>query len=148
MKRLTLGCALLALLFTACVGPLEPDVGELTARQCDNEDSNPEVDVSFETDLKPKLQGGCGCHNPLSTMSGGSIASTGFSVGDYAAVMRGGQNAGDSNVIPGDPCGSFLYQKLSNAPPTGSRMPINGPYWSRADMQLLSDWIAEGARAN
>lgn len=148
MTRFLLPAALFALLSTSCVGPLEPEVGELTARSCDNEDSNPDVDVSFETDLKPKFQAGCGCHNPLSTMSGGSIGSTGFSVGDYAALMRGGQNSGEKIVIEGDPCGSYLYQKMTNAPPNGSRMPINGPYWSRADMQLLSDWIAEGARAN
>lgn len=148
MRRLTLPFVLLALLLASCLEPLEPEVGEAMARSCENEDSNPEVDVSFEVDLKPRLQGGCGCHSPLMPTSGGSISSTGFSVGDYQSIMRGGMNSRDKIVIPGDPCESYLYQKLSNGPPTGSRMPIGGPYWSRSEMQLLSDWIAEGARAN
>jgi hypothetical protein len=140
--------ALIALLMPSCIDTFEPEVGELTVVSCDNEDSNPDVDVSFENDLKPKFHAGCSCHSPLMPTSGGSIMTTGFSVGDYGSIMRGGTNSRDKIVIPGDPCGSYLYQKLSNAPPTGSRMPSGGPYWSRAELMLLTDWIAEGARAN
>lgn len=149
MKTLrTLTTACFALLLGSCIGPLEPEVGELTAGTCQNEDSDPDVDVSFSRDLLPKFHGGCGCHNPIPPSTGGAIDSTGFSVGDINSIRRGGQNSRDKIIVPGDPCGSFLYQKLSDAPPTGSRMPTYGPYWPNADMQLLSDWIAEGARAN
>lgn len=148
MKPLYYGAFALSLLLASCIDTLEPDVGELTAGACKNEDSDPDVDVSFAQQIKPKLQGGCSCHSPLPGSSGGAIDTTGFSVGDYASIRRGGQNSRDKIVVAGDPCGSFLYQKLSDAPPTGSRMPTYGPYWSRSDMTLLSDWIAEGARDN
>ena len=145
------------LLSVACVDSLEPDVGEPIAGTCKNGDTDPDVDVSFSQELMPLFQGvaregsipkGCGCHNPSLPMGGGAIDTTGFSVGDYSAVRRGGQVSREKIVLPGDPCGSYLYQKLSAAPPTGVRMPSSGPYWSLEEMRILHDWIAEGARAN
>jgi len=152
-RSLSFATCMLMLVLSACLDSLEPEVGELTAGACKNEDSDPDVDVSYTNDIKPRLHGGCSCHSPVPNpttgmIGGGSIDSTGFSVGDYGSLRRGGQNSRDNIVVPGDPCGSYLYQKLSDAPPSGSRMPTYGPYWSRTDMDLLSDWIAEGARDN
>jgi hypothetical protein len=133
----------LALLGLSCADMLEPEVGEVIAGVCKNEDTDPDVDVPFKEVVLTHLQMGCGCHNPF--MGGSAIDVTGFSVGDYAAIRRGGVMSRDKIVIDGDPCGSYLYQKISEAPPSGSRMPIFGPYWSRAEMAQLHDWIAEGA---
>jgi len=134
----------LALLGLSCGDMLESeDVGEVIAGVCKNEDSDPDVDVPFNEVILMHLQMGCGCHNPV--MGGSAIDSTGFSVGNYAAIRRGGVMSREKIVIDGDPCGSYLYQKLSEAPPAGSRMPISGPYWSRTEMAQLHDWIAEGA---
>jgi hypothetical protein len=135
---------MLVVIGASCVDTLGPEVGELTAGVCENDDSDPDVDVN-PADVLAKLQMGCGCHNP--TGSGVSIDSTGFSVGSWANIRRGGNNSRDKSVIPGDPCGSYLFQKLGNAPPMGARMPPSGPYWSRSEMQMLHDWIAEGADA-
>ena len=143
MPRIALTLAVVTL---AGCGLLGSDAGEVIAGNCDQEDSDPEVDVSYLAQIQPRLQMGCTCHNPIPPASGVAIDATGFSVGDYDSLRRGGNNSGDKIVIPGDPCGSFIYQKLSDAPPTGVRMPISGPYWSRSDMLLLHDWIAEGAR--
>ena len=141
--------ALLAIATTTLsCGVLESDAGEVIAGHCEQADSDPDVEVSYLQQIQPRLQMGCGCHNPIPPASGVAIDTTGFSVGSYDSVRRGGNNSGDKIVIPGDPCGSFLYQKLSDAPPTGVRMPVSGPYWSRSDMALLHDWIAEGARDN
>jgi hypothetical protein len=142
-SRYLLLCALLAIAgFAACVDALEPEVGEPTAGNCENDDSDPETDVEPSAILM-HLQMGCGCHNPAG--SGVSIDSTGFSLGSWSTLKRGGNNSRDKIIVAGDPCGSYLYQKLSDAPPTGARMPPSGPYWSRSDMQQLHDWIAEGA---
>ena len=47
------------------------------------------------------------------------------------------------------PCESVIVQKLSLAPPFGARMPYNGPpYFTAAELTLVRDWIAEGARNN
>lgn len=144
MKSRHVVICLLAL--AGCFGDLTPDVGPLTAGQCKNEDSDPELEVSFKDEVLPMLAMSCGCHDPK--MGGSAIDSTGFSVGNLRDVMKGGTKAGDNNVKAGDPCNSVLVQKCGDAPPFGSRMPVAGPYFSRSELQLLSDWIVEGAHDN
>lgn len=107
-------------------------------------DSDPEVDVSFELDVQPltfRSPGGCGCHATGST--------SGFNLGSYVNLRRGGVTSGTDIVVPGAPCDSVLVQKLGPTPPFGSRMPNNGPpYFTEAELTLVKDWIAEGARDN
>jgi hypothetical protein len=139
-------------LFIACAGAgcfsdVTPDVGAPIAGQCRAEDSDPDVPVSFTEDILPLLEDGCGCHSPKSSAPF-AIDSTGFSVASYATLGRGGQKSGTQIVVPADPCGSQLYQKCGEAPPFGSRMPLYGPYFTPAELALLHDWIAEGAREN
>jgi hypothetical protein len=144
LRAITLLCGLAS---AACLADLEPDVGEPIAGQCKSADSDPDVDVSFSDDIFPILDQGCGCHSPKST-SPGAIESTGFSVASFATIMRGGQKSGTQIVVAEDPCASQLYQKCSEAPPYGSRMPLYGPYLSPSQLAVLHDWIAEGAREN
>ncbi|MDB4990964.1 MAG: hypothetical protein JWN04_6142 [Myxococcaceae bacterium] len=148
-SRLYLLVALSLVLAISCMSEVEPDVGELTAGVCQGEDSDPDTEVSFKDVILPhmqNLQTGCTCHNPKG--SGIAIDTTAFTVVSYESVRRGGNNSHEKIVIAGDPCGSYIYQKLGNAPPTGSRMPTFGPYWSRTEMLQIHDWIAEGARDN
>jgi hypothetical protein len=136
-----------------CLGAFEPDVGELRAGVCTPEDSDPAYDVSFTMDVFPLLERmppeiGCGCHMPDSRRPIG-IEIGGLDLSSYASLMRGGQQSGDTIVVPGDPCSSVLVQKLSSAPPFGSRMPSNGPpYLSPIERERIADWIAEGAHDN
>ncbi|MFM2420672.1 MAG: hypothetical protein RL385_5395 [Pseudomonadota bacterium] len=136
----------LALVVSGCLADLSPEVGPAIAGQCSNEDSDEGTDVSFQADILPMLTEGCGCHSPKSTTPF-AIDSTGFSVGSRASVLRGGQKSGSQSVVPGEPCSSQVYTKCTEAPPYGARMPLYGPYFTPAQMQLLHDWIAEGARA-
>jgi hypothetical protein len=140
-----------ALALNGCIAQtLEPDVGDVRAGLCKPEDSDPEHDVSFKKDLEPLIerplgQGGCACHMPTGRKAAG-LELTGFRLGTYADLMRGGDKSHDTMVVPGDPCASLVVQKTSNAPPSGSRMPSDGPpYLSPSEHALLSDWIAEGA---
>jgi hypothetical protein len=134
------------LLLGSCGLALEPDVGELIAGVCKNEDKHPDEEVSFEGDILPMLQMGCGCHDPQK--GGSAIDLVGFSIEDYEKVRRGGVNSGDEIVVEGQPCESVLLQKLGEAPPYGVRMPSFGPYLTREERALIHDWIAEGARDN
>jgi hypothetical protein len=143
------GCAL-----SGCVvEPLEPDVGPLRAGLCEPQDSDPDRDVSYMQDIAPLFErpfgkAGCSCHQPMSRVTSG-ISVSGLNLGSYAALMRGGNASRDTIVVPGDPCMSLLVQKVSNAPPTGNRMPSDGPpYLSPSEQQLLTDWIVEGAHDN
>lgn len=136
----------IALTAAGCMTELEPEVGPLTAGQCKNEDSNSEEDVSFKEEVLPMLAMRCGCHDPK--MSGSAIDTTSFSIGNAREIKRGGVKSGENIIKAGDPCASQLVQKCGDAPPYGSRMPISGPYFTKTELSLISDWIVEGAHDN
>jgi hypothetical protein len=145
---------LTGLVLTAIVGctTLEPDVGRLLAGTCANADTDPGVDVSFSANIRPLLvrsPGGCSCHMPTSGELGAATLIVGLNLGSLESLREGGVTSGERVVVAGEPCASIMYQKVSEAPPFGSRMPLNGPpYLSVEDRQLLHDWIAEGALDN
>ena len=138
-------CLLGLTLSCACANH-EPDVGEHVVPECEPEDSDDAVDVSFASEVLPIFQEGCGCHNPAK--HGFAVEQTGFSVESYASIRSGGAHSGNDIVLDEDPCASVLVQKLSDSPPFGSRMPLYGPYLTREQRALIHDWIAEGARDN
>jgi hypothetical protein len=145
MKR-TVFCLLLA---TACFP--EPELGEPLAGSCVAEDSDPATKVSFGQDVRPLFdrgmgQPGCGCHN---SATGQGVTLSGFDMTSLAKIRVGGMTTGNEIIVPGDPCRSRLVQKLSSAPPWGARMPLNGPpFFTHEEVQLIADWIAEGAEDN
>jgi hypothetical protein len=140
--------ALVAIALAPACGVIEPEVGErLTA--CVDADSNTAVKVSFKDQIRPIMAGKAGpptcgmCHSPVAgTMEG--INATGFDVRTLANVRKGGRNTFDDIIVPGKPCESALVQKLKGTY-GGARMPKGGPYWNAEQLQLLIDWIAEGA---
>lgn len=141
-----LGITILA----ACV--LEPDVGPLLVGSCENADSNPGTSVSFSHDIRPlifRASRGCGCHVPSAPGPKDGLQLGGLDLSSFASLRAGGFDSGSRVVVAGEPCASIMYQKLGVSPPFGSRMPLNGPpFWSRDELQLLHDWIAEGASDN
>lgn len=48
-------------------------------------------------------------------------------------------------VIPGDGENSLFWQKLTGDEPCGDRMPLGGPFLSKARTDLVKSWIDEGA---
>ncbi len=156
MARSILAFFCLAAVTQACVvDSTAPDVGALIAGQCDNADSDPDVDIRFDRDILPILsrdgenEPGCAeCHFPQSNSPAG-FEVTGLNLSSYQTLIRGGANSSGNIVVAGDPCASILWQKLGPAPPFGSRMPLSGPpFLSEDDRLLIHDWIAEGARDN
>ena len=148
---ITAGAALaLATLATACIDDLTPDVGPPLREACANVDSDPSTPISYQRDIvqgifaRPDLD--CiKCHTaggdfPIGLLVGG------LDLGSYAGLRRGGAQAGADVVIPGQPCESALYRKVEAGPPFGARMPLDGPpFLSDEDVQVIVDWIAEGA---
>ncbi|HKU43343.1 MAG TPA: hypothetical protein VJR89_34515 [Polyangiales bacterium] len=150
MRLVAISCLLP---LAACIAELEPDVGPVRAGICKPEDSDPKHDVSFRMEVLPLFErpfgsAGCSCHMPSSRRSSG-LDATGYDLSSYTSVTRGGSGSRDTAVVPGDPCSSLIVQKVSTAPPSGSRMPSDGPpYLTPKEIALLSDWIAEGALDN
>ena len=137
----------LALALAAC--DFAPDVGRPIAERCSDEDGDPDRDVSFALDVLPLIlreDAGCiPCHDPEARGSVG-FHFGGLDVTSYDALRRGGVNSSRTIVVPGRPCDSVLYLKVSPGPPFGSRMPLDGPpFLTEAELAIVHDWIAEGA---
>jgi hypothetical protein len=150
--RAALAAALVAGLAAAGGCALEPDVGPRLAGTCDDSDRIPGKPVSFTDDIHPLIvrpAGGCGCHLPTPNGNGTGTQISGLNLSSLSTLRMGGFHSGAQMIVAGEPCSSIMYQKLSDAPPFGSRMPLNGPpFWTTDELQLLHDWIAEGARDN
>jgi hypothetical protein len=55
----------------------------------------------------------------------------------------------EMRVVPGDPERSYLIHKLEGRPTiTGARMPLNGPYLTNGQIDVIKRWIEEGAQNN
>ena len=101
-----------------------------------SEQASPGGELSFAADVLTILEAKCNmCHGTL----GGWDGTT------YRSVMDTGDNA--PVVIPGDPEGSLLGQKLLGAQTQGTVMPP-GRKMDAADIQMILDWIAAGALDN
>ena len=141
--------ALVAIALAPACSTIEPEVGERLT-PCVDADSNPAVDVVFKTQIRPIMAGKAGpppcgmCHSPVSgTMEG--FNATHFDIRTLESIRRGGINTRDGIIVAGHPCESNIVQKLKGTY-GGARMPKGGPYWSTEQIQLMIDWIAEGAK--
>jgi len=107
-------------------------------------------EISFQTDVFPVIKKNClPCHaednyNPSE-----------LSLDSYTLLMEGGKHG--TAVVSGKAAESLLVQKLDGKPPFGDRMPLD-PKKKRGEpstkklsdeeIQLISDWVAQGARNN
>jgi hypothetical protein len=51
-------------------------------------------------------------------------------------------------LTPGDPDNSYLVQKLEGTAAVGGRMPQGGPFLDQATIDLVRQWISDGAMNN
>jgi hypothetical protein len=149
--RRTLSVIFVAMIVVAgCVG-LQPETGDRLS-SCSDADSDPTKTVSFKDQIRPMISGqvpgvrGCGsCHYPTGDRRDG-LNAVNMNLATLGDLERGGTNTAGRTVIPGKPCDSALVQKLRGTFAGGARMPRGGPYWEPAQIQLVIDWIAEGAK--
>jgi len=88
--------------------------------------------VDFNTEIQPIFNNNCGnCH--LGNSSGG------LNLSNYENAMTGG-NSG-AVVEPGDHANSYLWQRVDD----GSMPPGNNPDLSAGQINLIAQWIDEGA---
>jgi len=91
--------------------------------------------VSFVDQIVPVLQSRCvNCH-------GGERLEEGLSMLSYGDLMKGSDNG--IVIIPGDSDNSMLVQMI-----LAGKMPKRGPKLTPAQVQLIIDWIDQGALDN
>jgi hypothetical protein len=86
-----------------------------------------------------------GCH-------AGASAPRGLRLDDansYAMLVgvASGEVPSLQRVQPGNADNSYLVQKIEGRAAVGGRMPLGGPPLSQADIDLIKQWIADGAPA-
>ena len=91
--------------------------------------------VSFTNDVLPILQSRCvNCH-------GGDRTEEGLSLNSYTGVINGSENG--AVVTPGDASNSLLAELIST-----QKMSKRGPKLTPPQVQVIIDWINQGALEN
>ncbi len=91
--------------------------------------------VSFEKDVMPIFKASCiSCHK--SDKKKGKL-----DMSTYADLMKGGKQG--SPVKPGDPAKSLIVEMISGKEP---EMPEKGDKLTETQVQVISDWIKQGAK--
>jgi hypothetical protein len=71
----------------------------------------------------------------------------GLDLATLGSLRLGGGSSGRRIVVAGKPAESVIVQALLGQYPYSNRMPKNGnPFWSDAEVQLVKDWISQGAK--
>ena len=91
--------------------------------------------VSFSTDILPIFQSRCiGCH-------GGERTQEGLDLKTHASLMAGSSNG--FVVMPGDSANSLLVELVVN-----QKMPKRGPKLTPPQVELITEWVNQGAADN
>ncbi len=91
--------------------------------------------VSYASDIQPLLKSRCGsCH-------GGGRHEEGLSVISYDDLMKGSDNG--LVIIAGNAKDSLLVQQVAS-----QEMPKRGPKLTPDQVQLITDWVNQGAQNN
>lgn len=91
--------------------------------------------VSFANEVLPILQSRCvNCH-------GGDRTEEGLVLSGHAGLMAGSEDG--AIVIPGDATNSLLVELVA-----AQKMPKRGPKLTPPQVQLIADWVNQGALNN
>jgi len=94
-----------------------------------------EAEISYAASVQPIFNSSCiGCHG----------TSGGLNLSSYSQLMSGGNTGGV--VITDDGVNSRLVKKLRGT--AGSQMPLNGSALSEATINIIENWINQGALDN
>ncbi|MFQ5605138.1 MAG: hypothetical protein ACE5HS_17880 [bacterium] len=117
--------------------------------------------LSFASQIQPIFDANCTrCH----TSGGVGFNATGGSQNNGLDLTSGNSHGRLVNqrtfelsnvqprwrILPNEPDSSYVVQKItSSSPKFGNRMPLDGPpYLSQSQIQLIRDWIEQGAPNN
>jgi hypothetical protein len=113
--------------------------------------SAPPQDVHYATQLQPIWTATCtgsACHDATQPQSGLNLTAS----ASFAELVNvaSGDCPSEKLVEPGHPERSYLVQKLQGSGSCfiGTRMPKAAPALSTAQIQLVRDWIVNGAPNN
>ncbi len=111
----------------------------LTAGATATAESAPQAPVSYVRDVLPIFQANCqGCHQPAKAE------------GDYLMttvdLLAAAGESGAAGVVPGKPAESYLIDQITPDANGHAEMPKNGKALTKAEVELITRWIATGAQ--
>lgn len=107
---------------------------------------NPSLVATFESIQDNVLTPVCtGCHVGAAAPAGLRLDAA----NSYALLVGVASTEAPSvlRVAPGNPNASYLIQKLEGTAAVGARMPLNAPALAQADIDVIRQWITDGAQA-
>ena len=100
-------------------------------------------DVSFSLDVLPILENHCvKCHNP----DGPGYQASGLDLRGYESLMQGTKHG--KVIVPGSPLTSNLMVLIEGRADRSIRMPHNEQPLIKQQIEIIRDWIKQGARDN
>ena len=116
--------------------PTEPAAAtEAPATEAATQPAAEGATVSFANDVLPIIESRCiGCH-------GGDRTEEGLDLKAHASIMAGSTNG--PVIVPGDAANSLLVELVAT-----QKMPKRGPKLTPPQVQLITDWVNQGALDN
>ena len=94
--------------------------------------------VDYIAQIQPIFDNNCtSCHVNGGTYSGG------LDLSSYTETMEGGSSG--NTIVPSDHSNSVLYNRINLPESDQEFMPKNGSSLSQSDIDLIAQWIDEGA---
>lgn len=141
-RRRELGVGIAALALAGCAGNGEGlDAG---GRPVGEGGSDGPLVATFESIQAHVFTPLCtGCHAGATAPQGLRLDAT--SSYDLLVGVASNEAPGVQRVQPGDPDRSYLVQKLQGSAAVGARMPLGGPYLDQSTIDVIRQWITDGA---
>jgi len=114
-----------------------PAGGQDKKKEKDKKKEETAAGISYSKQVYPVIKSRCQpCHYPGDKKGG-------LDVSTHAALLKGGKRP--NNIVPGDPDKSFLMKEIIGKDPP---MPKNANPLEPGQIDLIAQWIKEGARNN
>ena len=119
------------------IAELQPELNQPTTSEVDSEPASEEV--HFLTKIKPILEARCvSCHGPKKKKGG-------LRLEPIAEAFLEGQEDWWT-ILPGDPAGSLLVERIKLTADDDGVMPPRGELLTKEEISLIEQWIARGAK--
>jgi hypothetical protein len=100
--------------------------------------------LDVENEMFPRRCSTSGCHTAMEPAGMLDLQSPGVVERLIGAPAEGEECGGvvaTPLLVPGNPEGSLLYQKLGDAPPCGAKMPFTGAGLTEVEIACVAQWI-------
>jgi mono/diheme cytochrome c family protein len=108
----------------------------------------PSTETSYQADVQAIYDASCATTAACHTTGGIAPLDLTAEASWFDTVNQPATESPKDYVVPGDPGASFLFDKITGAPGSGTRMPLDADPLPDAQIETIRRWILEGAQLN